>query len=347
VLIEPQQCGRRVESTTLLWKDVLRALQMTPLSVFYCDHYRFPLPAGHKFPITKYRLLRAALEQESRFHLQPAGLAPVELISRVHNPDYVQQFLNGSLAPAAMRRIGFPWSPELVNRTLASIGGTLLAAAAAVRQGFGGTLAGGTHHAYRDEGSGFCVFNDMAIAAEWVRAERGFKKIAIVDLDVHQGDGTAAVFQNDPTIFTFSMHAAHNFPFRKQTSVLDIALADGVSDGEYLSALEAALEKVWEFRPEMVFYQAGVDALASDRLGRLALTDDGLRQRDLLVLGQANQLGIPLVVTLGGGYSEPIELTVEAHAQTFRAAADSFAGSPDLSYRRPFTSAASLADKDS
>jgi acetoin utilization deacetylase AcuC-like enzyme len=325
VLIEPQVLRWRTERPNYSGITYYGSL-MTPLSLFYCDHYHLPLPAGHKFPITKYRLLRAALEEEPRFHFQPADPAPLHLISRVHNPDYVEQFLNGTLAPAAMRRIGFPWSPELVNRTLASVGGTLSATAAAVQRGLGGTLAGGTHHAYRGEGSGFCVLNDIAIAVEWVRFEHGFKKIAIIDLDVHQGDGTAAIFQNDPTVFTLSLHGAHNFPFRKQTSVLDIPLSDGTNDEEYLWVLRPALEKVWEFGPAMIFYQSGVDALASDRLGRLALTKDGLRQRDALVLRQTKQLGIPLIITLGGGYSDPIELTVEAHAQTFRTAADVFAG---------------------
>jgi len=220
-----------------------------------------------------------------------------------------------------MRRIGFPWSEDLVRRTLASVGGTLAATEDAIGTGFGGTLAGGTHHAFRGEGSGFCVFNDVAIAIHWLRAGGRARRIAVVDLDVHQGDGTAHFFEHDPDVLTLSVHGAHNFPFRKQRGKIDVELADKTGDQEYLRALDGGLPHVFEFEPELVFYLSGVDALASDVLGRLALTHEGLKARDRRVIEGCWARGIPIVITLGGGYSNPIELTVEAHANTFRVAA--------------------------
>jgi acetoin utilization deacetylase AcuC-like enzyme len=231
----------------------------------------------------------------------------------------VQAFLNGTVAPGIIRRIGFPWSEGLVRRTLASVGGTLRATEDAVARGWGGNLAGGTHHAFYAEGSGFCVFNDLAIALRFAA-----RRAAIIDLDVHQGDGTASIFARDPNVFTLSLHGGNNFPFRKQKSTLDIALPDGTRDDEYLSALLAALPKVFEGGPEIAFYQSGVDALASDKLGRLDLTSAGLRRRDQMVFEACRTRGVPCVVTLGGGYSDPIELTVAAHAATFRTAAEVF-----------------------
>jgi acetoin utilization deacetylase AcuC-like enzyme len=296
-------------------------LGLYSLSLFYCDHYHFPLPPGHKFPLAKYRMLRAELSSDACFRLQPASLAPRDAILRVHGADYVNGFLDGSLDRLAMRRIGFPWSRELVDRTLGSVGSTLLATEAAMRFGFGGTLAGGTHHAYKNEGSGFCVFNDLAIAIAFVRAERGITRAAVIDLDVHQGDGTASIFAGDSNVFTLSLHGERNFPFRKQSSTLDIPLPDGTGDEEYLSLLQNALEQIWEFGPQIVFFQSGVDGLQTDRLGRLALTKAGLAQRDAIVISQTRRTGLPLVITLGGGYSDPIEETIKAHAQTFRTAA--------------------------
>jgi acetoin utilization deacetylase AcuC-like enzyme len=296
-------------------------LELEPLSIFYCDHYHFPLPPGHKFPLAKYRMLREELSGDDRFYLQPASLAERAAILRVHGPHYADGFLDGSLDPLIMRRIGFPWSRELVDRTLGSVGSTLLATEAALQSGFGGTLAGGTHHAYRNEGSGFCVFNDLAIAIASVRVGHGMVKTAVIDLDVHQGDGTASIFAGDPSVFTLSLHGERNFPFRKQSSTLDIPLPDGTGDEEYLLVLQKALEQVWEFGPQIVFFQSGVDGLQTDRLGRLALTRAGLAERDAMVISQTRQVDLPLVVTLGGGYSDPVEETVKAHAQTFRTAA--------------------------
>jgi acetoin utilization deacetylase AcuC-like enzyme len=294
------------------------------LRLFFCDHYRFELPPEHKFPVSKYRKLRMELSGDDAFDLQPADLADATDLVRVHSPNYVQQFIDGTIDAAAMRRIGFPWSKDLVNRSLASVGGTLQATSQALASGFSGTLAGGTHHAFRHEGSGFCVFNDIAVAIEWARSKQGLKRALIVDLDVHQGDGTAAIFQGDPDVFTLSLHGERNFPFRKQQSVLDVPLPDGTGDQAYIEALRPVLQKAQVFRPEIVFYQAGVDALASDRLGRLSLTPEGLASRDNMVYEFVSRLDVPLVQTLGGGYSEPIERTVEAHAQSFRIAAQHF-----------------------
>ena len=290
--------------------------------LFYCDHHAIPLPAGHKFPAEKYRLLRETLARDGLFDLEPADLAPTDSIELAHDPVYVAGFMNGSLSPAIMRRIGFPWSRELTRRTLASLGGTLAASQDALRSGFGGNLAGGTHHAFRSEGAGFCVFNDIAVAIMSLRCMHGVRRAAVVDLDVHQGDGTAAIFQDDPDVLTLSIHGRNNFPFRKQRSRIDIDLPDGAGDVEYLAALESALPRVSEFAPEIIFYQAGVDGLAGDRLGRMALSLDGLKQRDQMVLRMCRSRGMAVVITLGGGYSEPIEGTVEAHANTFRAAAE-------------------------
>jgi acetoin utilization deacetylase AcuC-like enzyme len=292
--------------------------------LFYCDHHEFPLPAGHRFPLAKYRLLRELLAADARYILEPAVPAKAETIELVHDAAYVRAFLDGTVAPDAMRRIGFPWSEGLVRRTLASVGGTVGAAAEALATGLGGNLAGGTHHAFRAEGAGFCVFNDLAVAVLWLRREGRVARAAVLDLDVHQGDGTASIFEGDPAVMTVSLHGRHNFPFRKQRSRIDVDLADGAGDEEYLRALEPVLPRVFDFRPELVLYQAGVDALAGDRLGRLALTHEGLRARDRLVFESCRSSGVPVAITLGGGYAEPVSRTAEAHANTFRTAAEAF-----------------------
>ncbi len=298
---------------------------LRPLPLFYCDQYDIPLPPGHKFPISKYRLLRNALStgDAERFDLRAAPAISREDLLRIHDSNYVDSFLAGTIDPQKMRRIGFPWSPGLVQRTLASVGGTLAATQAALETGIAGTLAGGTHHAFRAEGSGFCVFHDMAVASAWVFAHTAIRRIGIVDLDVHQGDGTAAIFGDDARVFTLSLHGERNFPFRKERSTLDIEFPDKTSDQQYLASLGEALQQIWRFQPELVFFQSGVDALASDQLGRLSLTREGLAMRDRMVIEQATERGVPLTITLGGGYSRPIEATVQAHAQTFRIAARS------------------------
>jgi len=292
--------------------------------LYYCDHHTIPLPAGHKFPMRKYALLRDLLAADGFFDLQPAPLAAPETIQLAHDPAYVRAFLAGTLDARAMRRIGFPWSEGLVRRTLASVGGTLCAARDALATGFGGNLAGGTHHAFRGEGSGFCVFNDIAVAIAAMRATHGVIRVAVVDLDVHQGDGTALLFQDDPDVLTLSIHGRHNFPFRKQRSDIDVDLPDGANDSQYLAALDHVLPTVAGFRPQMIFYQSGVDPLAGDKLGRLALTHAGLAARDGRVMEMALACAIPLVVTLGGGYADPMARTAEAHANTYRTAAQVF-----------------------
>ena len=292
--------------------------------LFYCDHYAIPLPVDRKFPMAKYRMLRDLLAADGCFRFEAASFAEPAVIELAHDSAYVRDFLNGTLADAAIRRIGFPWSEALVRRTLASVGGTLSATCDAFDSGWGGNLAGGTHHAFRAEGSGFCVFNDIAVAIQWLRANGRIQRAAVIDLDVHQGDGTAQIFEVDPNVLTLSMHAKSNFPFRKQRSKIDIEFEDGTRDQEYLNALDGVLPRVFSFKPDMVFYQSGVDPLASDTLGRLALTHAGLKERDRRVITAAREHNIPMVITLGGGYSRPIELTAEAHANTFRTASEIF-----------------------
>jgi acetoin utilization deacetylase AcuC-like enzyme len=304
--------------------ELYHSSTQSKLKLFYCDRHHFPLPPAHKFPLAKYRLLREALTNDADFDLEEAPLAAREDVLRVHGEEYTDAFLTGTLPPGVMRQIGFPWSPELVTRTLASAGSTLAAVRHALNAGISGSLAGGTHHAFRDEGSGFCVFNDLAIAIETVRAQTRIRRVAVVDLDVHQGDGTAAIFSADNEVFTLSVHGRKNFPFRKQESRLDIELEDGTEDCEYLSKVEGALAMVWQFAPQLILYQSGVDGLKEDRLGRLALTANGLRQRDELLTSGARNRGVPMAVTLGGGYSDPVELTVNAHANTFRIASQIF-----------------------
>jgi acetoin utilization deacetylase AcuC-like enzyme len=294
------------------------------LTLYYCDHHEIPLPPGHKFPVRKYALLRERLAEGRIFDFEQAPLADIAAIERTHDTAYVRSFIDGTLAPSVLRRIGFPWSEGLVKRTLASVGGTLKASENALLTGFGGNLAGGTHHAFRAEGSGFCVFNDIAVAILALRADHGIARAAVIDLDVHQGDGTALIFEDDPDVLTLSLHGRNNFPFRKQRSKIDVELEDGTDDGAYLDHLGKVLPRVFDFRPAVIFYQSGVDALASDTLGRLSLTLEGLRQRDRLVMQACRNFGAPFIVTLGGGYSNPIELTAEAHAGTFRVAAAIF-----------------------
>jgi len=306
-------------------------MRSVPRRLYYCDHHVLPLPAGHKFPAEKYALVRAALARDGFFEFVPAPLADRATIELAHDPDYVAAVFAGTLDARAMRRIGFPWSEQLVRRTLASVGGTLAAAEDALAHGFGGNLAGGTHHAFRTEGAGFCVFNDLAIATLWLRS-RGIERTAIIDLDVHQGDGTASIFDGDASVLTLSLHGENNFPFRKQRSRIDVALSDGTTDSDYLDALRSALLGIGDFRTQFVLYQSGVDALAGDRLGRLSLTLAGLAERDRLVFEFTKAIGVPILITLGGGYSNPILLTAEAHANTFRAAARAF---PDSATPRP------------
>jgi acetoin utilization deacetylase AcuC-like enzyme len=273
----------------------------------------------------KYRMVRDRLARTGRFTFACSAQAPAEVVSLAHDPQYVRSVITGAVAESLMRRIGFPWSEELVRRSLASVGGTLAASEDALARGWGGNLAGGTHHAFRSEGSGFCVFNDMAVAIHALRSRGLIRRPAVVDLDVHQGDGTAQIFADDPNVMTLSLHAEKNFPFRKQHSRIDVALPDQTGDEDYLGALEPALAEVMAFAPDIAFYQSGVDGHAADTLGRLSLTTEGLRARDFMVLSALRAKEIPCVVTLGGGYAQPLEITAEAHANTFEAAADIYA----------------------
>jgi acetoin utilization deacetylase AcuC-like enzyme len=246
-------------------------------------------------------------------------------VALAHDPDYVQRFTSGMLTPSAVRRIGLPWSEVLVQRAFASVGGTISASLEALEYGWGATLGGGTHHALRSEGAGFCVFNDIAVAIQFLRKRGLIRRAAVIDLDVHQGDGTAEIFQNDSDVFTLSIHCESNFPFRKKQSCLDVALPDGIEDDEYLQQLAEVLPAAFAFKPDMVFYQSGVDPLASDVLGRLSLTHQGLIRRDRKVFESARAFGAPFVLTSGGGYSRPIERSAEAHANTYRTAWQVFA----------------------
>lgn len=274
-------------------------------------------------------MLHELLERDGFFTLERAPLADLETIALVHEQAYVDAFVKGTLTDAAIRRIGFPWSDGLVTRTLASVGSTVAATAEALKTGWGGTLAGGTHHAFAGEGSGFCVFNDIAVAIRWAQdgagsGAGGIERAAVIDLDVHQGDGTAHIFREDPSVLTLSVHCRNNFPLRKQQSKIDVDLNAGAEDVEYLQVLGEVLPRVWAFHPDILFYQSGVDGLGSDRLGHLKLTPEGLKARDRLVMQGARESGVPLAITIGGGYSEPIALTAEAHANTFRVAREVF-----------------------
>jgi acetoin utilization deacetylase AcuC-like enzyme len=293
------------------------------VKAFYSDHFVLPLPQGHRFPMSKYRLLRDAVSAVSNVELQEAPAATDTQILLAHTPRYLQAVIRGELSAKEQREIGFPWSPEMVERSRRSVGATLAACAAAGVDGISVNLAGGTHHAYRDRGSGFCVFNDAAIAAKVLQKTSNPKaKIAIIDLDVHQGDGTASIFQGDPTIFTLSLHGARNYPFNKQQSTLDVPLPDGCQDEAYLEALSAALEQVkTRFEPQFVVYLAGADPHESDRLGRLKVTKAGMATRDLMVMRYAQSQRCPLAIMMAGGYSTDVNQIVDIHLQTVRLAA--------------------------
>jgi len=292
--------------------------------IFSTDQYQITLPEGHKFPVSKYGILRDLIQKEGLFQLEQAAPAQAEIVSLAHEPAYVAGFIAGSLSAPAMRRIGLPWSQVLVQRAFASVGGTISASLQAMEHGWGATLGGGTHHAFRSEGAGFCVFNDIAVAIQFLRQRGLIRRAAVIDLDVHQGDGTAEIFKDDPDVFTLSMHGESNFPFRKKQSRLDVPLPDGVEDEEYLHRLDEVLPAAFGSRPDIVFYQSGVDPLASDSLGRLSLTPQGLIERDRMVFKAARRFAAPFVLTSGGGYSHPIELSAHAHASTYRTAWDMF-----------------------
>jgi acetoin utilization deacetylase AcuC-like enzyme len=287
-----------------------------------------PLPPKHPFPMGKYVALHDILLAERLIAPEDLVLpaeASWETLARVHAPEYLQAIFNGTLTEKAERRLGLPWSPALLRRSRLAAQGTLNAAAFALADGLAGNLAGGTHHAFADRGEGFCVFNDVAVAIRALQARGAISRAAIVDLDTHQGNGTASIFEHDETVFTFSMHGAKNFPFHKERSTLDVELPDGTDDAGYLEVLASHLDGVLlAAQPDIVFYLGGVDPAAGDRFGRLALTEEGLLRRDTYVLETVKAFGAPLVLTLSGGYASSAERTAALHAITYRAAASVF-----------------------
>jgi acetoin utilization deacetylase AcuC-like enzyme len=294
------------------------------LPIIYHPDYVVPLPSGHRFPMEKFRLLAEMLladqvADSTQFHTPK--LPPSEWIELVHTPDYVQAYCNGTLDAKAQRRIGLPWSQALANRTCIAVGGTILTAQLALSTGLACNTAGGTHHAFPSFGSGFCIFNDLAVAARVLQKQGLIQKVLIIDLDVHQGDGTACIFQNDQSVFTFSMHCEANFPAKKQISDLDVPLPAGLEDDDYLQTLDRYLpDLLTQVKPDLVFYDAGVDTHAGDRLGKLAMSDTGLFRREMQVLSTCLAKGYPVACVIGGGYSENLKELVYRHSLLHRAA---------------------------
>lgn len=294
------------------------------LPIAFHSLYQHPLPEGHRFPMQKYELLPQQLLHEGTAvatdFFEPE-IADLKHILAVHEKEYVEQLLNLTLNPKAARKIGFPLSAALIERELRIANGTILGALKSFETGVSFNIAGGTHHAYSNRGEAFCMLNDQAIAANYLLSNQLAKKILIVDLDVHQGNGTAEIFQNNQSVFTFSMHGKSNYPFKKEISDLDIALKDGTTDADFLNQLTATLPKLIEQqKPDFIFYLAGVDILASDKLGKLACTMEGCKKRDQFVLEICKKHEIPVQVSMGGGYSPDIKTIIEAHATTFRVA---------------------------
>jgi acetoin utilization deacetylase AcuC-like enzyme len=304
------------------------------MQAFHSDHFTLELPPGHSFPMSKYRLLRAAVQRDlPGIRVQEAPPASEGELALVHSPRYVAAVAEGLLSAPQQREIGLPWSPRMAERARRSVGATIAAARAALAEGLAANLAGGTHHAYPDRGSGYCVFNDVAVAsrlmqAEWHRTRRRLLRVLVIDLDVHQGNGTAAIFRDDPTVFTLSLHGAKNFPARKERSDLDVELPDGCGDADYLLALDRALAEAWRRHggapPGLAFYLAGADPHEHDRLGRLKLSFDGLAERDRRVFAALRERGIPAAVAMAGGYGRQVDSTVAVHRRSLHEALDSW-----------------------
>jgi len=296
-------------------------LPRAPAVIYYCDHFVLPLPEGHRFPMEKYSRLRERVREAGlgEWLRVPEPATDGEL-SLVHDPAYLRRVAEGTLAPAEVRRIGFPWSSAMVERCRRSVGGTLGAARAALDLGTGVNLAGGTHHAFADRGEGFCVFNDVAVATRVLQREGRIRRVAVIDLDVHQGNGTAAIFRGDPDVFTLSVHGAGNYPFQKEESDLDLALPDGAGDSPFLDAVEEGVARSLATRPDLVFYLAGADPYEGDRLGRLGVSREGLATRDRIVLDACRAAGVPVALSMAGGYAREVEDTVAIHFHTVRAA---------------------------
>ena len=296
------------------------------MKVFYSDHFVLPLPEGHRFPMSKYSLLRERVAADGICgpgELRTPRAVTDEEILRAHAPGYLERVASGELTKKEIRRIGFPWSERMVERSRRASGGTVGACLVALEEGFAANLAGGTHHAFSDRGEGYCVFNDSAIASRAVQAAGLAERVVVIDTDVHQGNGTAEILRGDATVFTFSIHGAKNFPFHKEESDLDAPLPDGADDAEFLTTLERGLETALEAADaDLAIYLAGADPFEGDRLGRLSVTKSGLAERDRMVLESCKDRGIPVAVTMSGGYSRNVEDTVDVHLQSIRRAAD-------------------------
>jgi acetoin utilization deacetylase AcuC-like enzyme len=298
------------------------------MRAFYSGQFVLPLPEGHRFPMSRYAMLRdRLLEQLPAVVMDVAPRAGDDELALAHTPEWISAVSEGGVSPQAMREIGFPWSEAMVERSRRSAGATIAACRVAFAEGVSANMAGGTHHAYADKGSGFCVFNDAAVAARLMQVEHARAghqlRVAVIDLDVHQGNGTASIFQGDPSVFTLSLHGQKNFPFRKETSDLDVELPDGCGDAEYLAALEQALDELdRRFAPGLVIYLAGADPFERDRLGRLKLSFDGLEARDRRVFDWAWQRRLPMAFAMAGGYASDIAETVQVQVGTFRVAVE-------------------------
>jgi acetoin utilization deacetylase AcuC-like enzyme len=295
------------------------------MRAFYSDHLLVPLPHGYRFPMPKYALLLQAVRKAQIPGLELCVSSPAgeEQILQVHTREYFTKVISGDLSEREIRRIGFPWSPELVVRSMHSVGGTIETCRAAFEDGIAVNLAGGTHHAYPDHGEGYCVFNDVAVAARTMQAEERVHRVVILDCDVHQGNGSAVIFANDPTVFTFSIHGAKNFPFHKEHGDLDIALPDGSGDEAFLEAIYMGIPQAVErAQADLAIYIAGADPYFEDQLGRLAMTKDGLWERDRWVLSYCRSKGLPVAVVMGGGYAREVGDVVAIHLQTIRIAAE-------------------------
>ncbi len=296
------------------------------LKIFYTDDFVLPLPEGHRFPMEKYSLLRQKVCEAGlvpREDLYVPHAATDEEILRAHDPEYLRRVQHGELTEREIQRIGFPWSMEMVERTRRSCGATIETCRAALEDGVAASLAGGTHHAFRDYGQGYCVLNDSAIASLAMQAEGRAERVVVIDCDAHQGNGTAAILQNDATVFTFSIHSDNGFPFRKEKSDLDIPLHDGVDDATYLDALEEGLVRALNLAgADLAIYLTGADPYLDDRFGRLSLTKEGLANRDRLVLHHCHGAGLPVAITMGGGYARQVQDTVDIHFQTVKIAVE-------------------------
>ncbi|WP_255990326.1 histone deacetylase family protein [Chitinolyticbacter albus] len=291
------------------------------MKIYRTDQHPLPLPEGHRFPVEKYRLLYEAVRRFAAPYIVDAAAATDHELLLAHEPAYLARLASGALSRIEERALGLPWSTELIVRSRYSVGATLAACRTALHEGCGISLAGGTHHAYADRGSGFCVFNDSAVALRVLQHAGEIQHALIIDLDVHQGNGTAAMLADSPALFTFSMHGRNNFPLQKEASDWDIELADGCGDDEYLDTLAGSLPQLFTLaQPELVIYLAGADSYQGDRLGKLSLSRAGLEARDALVLDQCRRFGIPVAITMGGGYATPITDTVAIQAATVHAA---------------------------